>query len=133
MNSAEALLNGSFSANHRGSVWPCGLTIGRSLTLAYRARASSRWRGSDENSRSGWRTRGRDMPSILGAMSHARDGARSALDMQLLDPCDDFSSEMRIGRQILAENRPQAEEAPRQRLRIATMRRGDAGKFGRER
>src|SRR5215472_13821571 len=104
MNSAEALLNGSFSANQRGSVWPCGLTIARSLTVAYRARASSRWRGSDEKSRSGWRTKGRDMPSILGAMGHARDGARSALGPQLPEPRDHFPGEVRIGRQILAEN-----------------------------
>ena len=34
MNSADALANGVSSANHCGSVWPCGLTIGRSLTVA---------------------------------------------------------------------------------------------------
>ena len=34
MNSAAAFVNGSLSANHCGSVCPCGLTIGRSFTVA---------------------------------------------------------------------------------------------------
>jgi len=34
MNSADALANGSSSANHCGSVWPCGLTIGSFSTVA---------------------------------------------------------------------------------------------------
>src|SRR5215472_4772821 len=54
MKSPDALPNGSLSANHCGSVCPWGLTIGRSLTVAYSARENARCVGSEENNRSGW-------------------------------------------------------------------------------
>ena len=45
--------NGGFSAYQRGSVWPCGLMIGRSRMDANRARAIARVAGSAGNRRSG--------------------------------------------------------------------------------
>src|SRR5664279_1255552 len=53
MNNADALVNGSLSAYHCGSVCPCGLSSGRSLTVAYSARDKARCDGSDEKRRSG--------------------------------------------------------------------------------
>lgn len=40
-------------ANHDGSVWPCGLMIGRSLTMPYYSRAMPRRVGAAVNSQSG--------------------------------------------------------------------------------
>src|ERR1700722_8872060 len=42
MNRAEGLGKGWFSANHTGSVCPCGLMMGRSRTVSYSFDATSR-------------------------------------------------------------------------------------------
>src|ERR1035441_3588440 len=46
MNSAAGLGNGLFSANQRGSVWPCGEIMGRSRTVSYSFTAMARAVGS---------------------------------------------------------------------------------------
>src|ERR1039458_8110832 len=42
MNSAAGFGNGLFSANHRGSVCPCGERMGRSRTVSYSFTATAR-------------------------------------------------------------------------------------------
>src|ERR1035437_1480981 len=51
MKSAAGLGNGLFSANQRGSVWPCGEIIGRSRTVSYNLAATARAVGSAGKSR----------------------------------------------------------------------------------
>src|SRR5437763_12421140 len=42
MKRAAGLGKGSLSANQRGSVWPCGEMMGRSLTVSYSLAATER-------------------------------------------------------------------------------------------
>src|SRR6516164_4083148 len=129
MNSAAALPKGALSANHCGSVWPCGLTIGKSFTVAYSARESAHWVGSETNSRSGWSS---SFMAFTSIQSHGfRHAARSADAEQLGQPVGDERREPRVGGQILAENRAQAQEFPGKRGRVSAVSGRYAGELGR--
>src|SRR5215471_11714092 len=129
MNSVAALPNGAFSANHCGSVWPCGLTIGKSFTVAYSARESARWVGSETSSRSGWSS---SFMAFTLIVSHGfRHATRCAVAEQLGQPVGDERREPRVGGQILAENRAQAQQFPGKRRRVSTMSGRNARELGR--
>src|SRR5437763_12374585 len=142
MSKEDASLNGASSANHCGSVWPCCLMIGRSLTVAYSARPSARCLGSGEKRRSGSSLSG----IIAGAPCEggngappqstgrcAPDRARRAVGIQRRKPARDLAGEARIGTQIVAEDRAQAQESARKRRWISAVLAGDAGEFARQR
>src|SRR5512146_354847 len=122
MNSVAALSNGALSANQRGSVCPCGLTIGSAFTVAYSARERARCVGSEANRRSGWSS------SFMGTSMFAsgrRHRALGAVAKQRGEPARYRAGEPRIGGQIASENGVQREQCAGKRLGVTAVRRGE--------